>query len=68
MKTGWIIQKKDPGWFVKRSCEYTLNLKKALVFGTRQEARDAYLPFESEVVRKVELYAQGSIKKIIPGR
>jgi len=68
MKYGWIIENIVTEKFVKDPNNTTLILREALVFGTRQAARDDRYKDEGEVVRKVELYKNGKVKKILPKR
>ncbi|MBE3101463.1 MAG: hypothetical protein IMZ47_04240 [Firmicutes bacterium] len=65
MKIGWIILNKEVGLFVESPAKFTHERKKALVFDTRNAAREAKLG-KSEVVRKVELFENGKAKRILP--
>jgi len=70
MRTGWVIEdtrtagKDDPVRF------YPIfsTLKRATVYQTRDEARNAVVMGDRDVVRKVELFKNGKPKRIIPGR
>jgi hypothetical protein len=83
MKTkrhGWVRQENKTGKFVKSSGRVTKTIRKALVFATREEARDddsvvyrlsredTWFNSNIDIPRKVSLTRTGKAKCILPGR
>lgn len=64
MNHGWIIQNKYTDKFVKDCNSTTPELGKAHVYDTRQIARDDRYAEDGEMVRRVELYKNGKVKRI----
>lgn len=68
VRIGWILHIPIDNWYVKSSDKITQRIKEALVFVTREKAREYRWEDNMEIVRKVELFKNGKAKKIIRGR